>query len=307
MKYVTIADLSQQILQSLDIIPHDIDLIVGIPRSGLLPANILALYLNVQLTDIDSFTEGRIYGSGYRMNSIEPHSIKKVLVVDDSVCSGRAMLEAKSKIQHIAPNYEITYFAPIVSSRGRDFVDIFCTVIDEYRVFEWNVFHHKILSNACIDIDGVLCKDPDVDDDGPIYRQFISTATPLIIPTVPVKTIVSCRLEKYRELTVNWLRMNSISYEELIMLDFPDKATRVKWGRHGEYKADFYKNSTAELFIESSASQAEIIAQLSHKPVLCIETNQLLFYESFKEQIKRRASKRAPKMYQWLKQLINNV
>ena len=44
MYYRNIADLNRVILKRLNILPRDFDLIVGIPRSGMLPANLLALY-----------------------------------------------------------------------------------------------------------------------------------------------------------------------------------------------------------------------------------------------------------------------
>ncbi len=307
MQYVTIADLSKLIMKNVYRIPHDIDLVVGVPRSGLLPANIISLYLNVRLTDIDSFVQHRVYNSGYRMKSREECPIKKVLVVDDSVQSGRAIMEAKRKLMELGNEYEILYLAPIVTSEGAALVDIYFTVIDEFRLFEWNIFHHRSLSNACLDIDGVLCKDPVTDDDGPMYREFLKTAQPLFIPTVPVKTLVSCRLEKYRELTEKWLSEHNVQYEELIMLDFPDKVARMKWGRHGEYKASCYKKSGATLFIESSAKQAEIIARISRKPVLCVQTNKLLDYGLTYDNSKRFFSTHFPKLFQLAQRLVGKV
>ena len=47
MNYRNIDDLNHCILQHLSILPRDFDLIVGIPRSGMFPANLLALYLNL--------------------------------------------------------------------------------------------------------------------------------------------------------------------------------------------------------------------------------------------------------------------
>ena len=46
MNYRNIDDLNHCILQHLSILPRDFDLIVGVPRSGMFPANLLALYLN---------------------------------------------------------------------------------------------------------------------------------------------------------------------------------------------------------------------------------------------------------------------
>ena len=66
MNYRNIKDLNNIILQKLSIIPRDFDLIVGVPRSGMLPANLLSLYLNRPYTDIDSFLNGHIYKAGAR-------------------------------------------------------------------------------------------------------------------------------------------------------------------------------------------------------------------------------------------------
>ena len=60
------------------------DLIVGVPRSGMFPANLLALYLNLPVTDIDSFRNGHIYQTGERGKTFNMNNIHNVLVVDDS-------------------------------------------------------------------------------------------------------------------------------------------------------------------------------------------------------------------------------
>lgn len=44
MQYRTLADLSNLIRKNIYKVPHDIDLVVGIPRSGMLPANIIAMF-----------------------------------------------------------------------------------------------------------------------------------------------------------------------------------------------------------------------------------------------------------------------
>ena len=301
MQYRTFTNLSNLIRDNIAIIPHDIDLILGIPRSGMIPAYMIALFLNKRVSDLDSFLKGHIVEAGERAQYIEQTPIRKILVVDDSVCSGSAMLKAKKKLKDANLKYEFLFLAPIVTTAGKDFVDIWLETIDDSRVFEWNVFHHAILGQACIDIDGVLNIDPQVDDDGPIYTNFLQTATPKFLPTVPIGTLVTCRLEKYRPQTEQWLKEHNIQYKNLIMLNFPDKATRVAWGKHGEYKAKCYiEDSSACLFIESSKEQAEIIARMSYKPVLCVETNQLLHYHpelSYFKRLKRKLKKMFRKLY----------
>ena len=291
MRYVTIKELSDLIRQNLWKIPHDVDCVVGIPRSGMLPASMIALYLNTNLSDVESFLNGRCFEIGHsRPHMMRHNTIKKVLIVDDSVGAGGSMSKTKEKLETVSGEYEYTFLAPIVTSTGKKFVNIFFEIIDEQRIFEWNLFHHGFLENSCIDIDGVLCKDPDIDDDGEQYIHFLQTAIPLFIPTAPIGTIISCRLEKYRKLTEDWLKKNNISYKELVMLNLPTKAARLKWGKHGEYKGEFYKLSKYNLFIESSLRQAEIIANISHKPVICIETNSLIMNNNI-QTLKNKISK----------------
>lgn len=91
LNFRSVGDMSKAILSNLSRFPHDIDLVVGIPRSGMLPANLIALYLNKPFTDIDSFAQGRIYASGERGAFIDKEKSQKVLVVDDSINSGGSL------------------------------------------------------------------------------------------------------------------------------------------------------------------------------------------------------------------------
>ncbi len=309
MRYVTIAELSGLIRKNLWKIPHDIDVVVGIPRSGMLAANMIALYLNTNLSDIDSFVDGRIFKNGLsRGNTVRScNVIRKVLIVDDSIGGGTSIKEAKRKLESIQnKGYEYTFCVPIATSIGAKMVDLFFEIIDEDRIFEWNLFHHGFLGNACVDIDGVLCCDPEEDDDGEKYLAFLQSAKPLFLPTVKINTLISCRLEKYREQTEKWLNDNNISYQNLVMLNFPDKASRVKWGKHGEYKGEYYKKSECDLFIESSRNQASIIATISKKPVICVETNELVFPSvTTAKKIKRRIRHYIPNTYNLAQHIIH--
>lgn len=279
MRYVTISELSNIIRRNLWKIPHDIDLVVGVPRSGMLPASMIALYLNKQLSDIDSFIEGRIYSVGLsRGESVSPCAVRKVLIVDDSIHSGKAILNAKKKIENSNEKLcKYYYCTPIATSHGSKMVDFFFTIIDEERIFEWNIYHHPMLSHACVDIDGVLCADPIVDDDGAIYKEFLGSASPLFIPTYKINTIISCRLEKYRYDTEKWLKANGVLYDNLVMLNLPDKTSRLLWNKHGEYKGEYYRQKQdCSIFIESSLAQAKKIAEISKKQVYCVQTNEMI-------------------------------
>lgn len=279
ISYRSFEDLNKAILQSLHKFSHDVDLIVGVPRSGMLPANLLALYLNKPYTDIDSFIDGRTYGCGDRGNFINNSNEKKIIVIDDSVCTGKALTKVKSKITkaNLGSKYNFTYSAVFATKESKDKVDIFCEIVELPRFFQWNLFHHpSFLPSSFCDIDGVLCPNPPIDDDGDLYIKYIKNAPKLYTPTVEIDTLISCRLEKYRTITEEWLKQNGIKYKHLILLNLPSKKDRQKWNKHGVYKGQLYKNSNAILFIESSLWEAQKIQQISRKPVFCIETFDIL-------------------------------
>lgn len=279
MYYRNIADLNKIILQRLSIIPRDFDLIVGIPRSGMLPANLLALYLNRPYTDIHSFLNGHIYKAGARSQFFDLKEFKKILVVDDSIASGAAMEECKESLKHLENQFSISYCAIYVIPGKEKMVDYFFEVVPLPRYFQWNIFNHTTLEKACFDIDGVLCVDPvaEQNDDGEKYLDFVLNALPLFIPGSKIGTIVTSRLEKYRKETETWLARHNVKYNQLVMLDLPDMAARQKANSHAEHKAKTYMSKPYVLFIESSMEQALEINRITKKPVLCTENFEMVF------------------------------
>lgn len=285
MNFRSIANLNQVVVAALPRVPRDFDLVVGIPRSGLLAANMLALHLNLPLTDMRGLIQQRLLQSGRRMGDARADffdRIRKVLVVDDSVNSGTAMRRARAELDAAGLPYELVYAACYVTHESQDLVDLWLEIVPTPRVFEWNVMHQDLLGESCVDIDGVLCRDPSVEenDDGPRYREFLSKVEPLFLPTVKVGALVSARLEKYRPETEAWLARHGVEYDELILLDLPDARARRERACHGSHKADAYRTRDALLFVESDARQAAEIARLASRPVLCIGTRRMYYPDS---------------------------
>lgn len=279
MHYRNVTDLNNIILRKLSILPRDFDLIIGIPRSGMLPANLLALYLNLPYTDIHSFVNGHIYQAGERSRFFHLKDMKKILVVDDSVASGTAMDRSRQTLRDAEKKFEVKYCAVYMVPGKEKTVDYYFEMVPLPRFFQWNILNHSALEKACFDIDGVLSVDPDeVDnDDGERYVRFLLNAAPLFIPGSRIGTIVTSRLEKYRKETEEWLRNNNIKYNELVMLDMPDMKARQKAGNHAEHKAKTYMSKPYVLFIESDVRQAAEINRISGKPVLCTANFQMIF------------------------------
>jgi uncharacterized HAD superfamily protein/hypoxanthine phosphoribosyltransferase len=279
MNYRNITDLNNVILKRLHIIPRDFDLIVGVPRSGMLPANLLSLYLNRPYTDIHSFLNGHIYKAGARSQFFDISEFKKILVVDDSIASGSAMVEVKESLKHLESKFDLKYCAVYIIPGKEKMVDYFFEIVPLPRYFQWNILNHTTLEKACFDIDGVLCADPlpEQNDDGPKYIDFILNAPPLFIPGSKIGTVVTSRLEKHRKETETWLKANNIKYNDLVMLDLPDMAARQRANNHGDHKAKAYMAKPYVLFVESEYHQAVEINRISKKPVLCTANFEMIF------------------------------
>ncbi|WP_372744822.1 phosphoribosyltransferase family protein [Lutibacter sp.] len=289
MNYRNIRELNNIILNKLSIIPRDIDLIVGVPRSGMLPANLLSLYLNRPYTDIHSFLNGHIYKAGARSQFFDISEFKKILVVDDSIASGSAMIEVKESLKHLESKFDIKYCAVYIIPGKEKMVDYFFEIVPLPRYFQWNILNHTTLEKACFDIDGVLCPDPlpEQNDDGEKYIDFILNAPPLFVPGSKIGTVVTSRLEKYRNETETWLKANNIKYNDLIMLDLPDMKARQKANNHGDHKAKAYMSKPYVLFVESEIAQAIEINRISKKPVLCTANFEMIYNsESFMYNLK---------------------
>lgn len=282
MNYRSLSHLSQLSNACASRIPEDVDLVVGIPRSGMLVASIISLKQNLPLTDLHSFLRNDELKRGstrtYKHADLtRPWDAKKVLLVDDSISTARSMQEAMRQVRTVYPG-EVVTLAAFAERNNRHLVDMYMELVEQPRVFEWNIMHHPFMAQACLDIDGVLCVDPtsEQNDDGPIYRDFLNETRPLFIPSLKVAHLVTSRLEKYRPETEAWLQRNGVQYGTLHMLDLPSAEERRRLNIHHKFKAEVYaRYPQARLFVESEARQAVEIMKLSGKPVYCIETNEM--------------------------------
>ena len=318
MEFITIKDLNNDIISNINKVPVDVDLIVGIPRSGLLAAELIALYVNKPLTDIDSFIEGKVFSSGKTKNTSNFTSnfteMKKVLIVEDSVDSGNSIRLAKEKLQDISNKKELIYLTIYTRTDTKDLTDIYFKIIDDRRVFEWNYLHNNQLNDMCFDIDGVLCCDPSKNqtENEKEYEKFLLNAVPKLITTKEIGYLVTSRLEKYRSQTEQWLKNNNISYNKLLM--YPDSVEKRNIpGEHSRFKAEIYKKmSKSTLFIESEPDQAAEINRITKKPVFCVSNqvyyNSTKFAPNLKLQnriLKRKAKNIAKKIVG--EELYNNI
>lgn len=282
-------DLFKIVSKNTSILPSNIDLIVGIPRSGMIPAYMLGLLLNKTVCTFNEYMEDLDAGHGVRkINQRNDIQKRHILFVDDSIHSGVQLNIIKSQIKERAEK-EIHYFLAVYAREtSKDLVDFYFEIVNVPRVFQWNYLNHNIVEKSCFDIDGVLCEDPlpEQNDDGEKYIDFILNAKPLYIPNDEIYMLVTSRLEKYRKETEQWLEQNNVRYKKLVMLDLPSKADRIKQNAHASFKAQIYqKEENAKFFYESERKQAIYIAAVTKKAVFCVRTGEL--FDEFHPEVMR--------------------
>ncbi|WP_404422118.1 phosphoribosyltransferase [Nibricoccus sp. IMCC34717] len=276
MNYRNVEDLANTIRNNVGYF-RTFDLIVGIPRSGIPAASLAALMANTAFQSLPEFLAGGVPMNGFRLKA--KRKISKVLVLDDSCNQGNEMNRVRAMCTRIEGDYKLEFAAVYCTETGKSSVDRYFEIVEYPRMFEWNILSHPLLAHALLDFDGVLCEDPsaNLNDDGPLYREFVLTAKPLHIPASAIGGIVSARLNKYRDDCETWLKTHHIKYSKLHLLEgYTAEERRIKQP-HAKFKAEIYAGDASKiLFIESSAEQASEIFKLTQKPVFCIENNQML-------------------------------
>lgn len=287
MKYISLDDLSQTIRKNIWKIPRDIDFIIGVPRSGMIVASIISSYLNVPLIDVNSFISGLEPWGGDRLKYFNNSHQKtnKVLVIDDTVYGGTSMNKIKNQLKDFG-NVQFIYMCVYLEGHASDAIDIYLEDVRKYIssecpivLYEWNIFQHHTsqMRQMLFDIDGIFCMEPPDERNEEDYLKYIANATPMFIPRTKLGGIVTYRLSKNRDITEKWLAEQGIQYNELLMFKANSCKERNDSGVSPEmFKATVYvDHPNAKLFVESSDYQAQRIAQMSGKPVFCVEMNKL--------------------------------
>ena len=287
MKYITLSDMARSIRANLHRIPHDVDFVMGVPRSGMIPATIIAEFLNVPLTDVDSFVSGAKPTGGDRLRyHIDSGREKKIiLVVDDTIFRGSSNRRTRKKLEPLKDKYEFIYLAVYQEGPCQD-VDLFIEDVrgytDNFRnivLYEWNLLQHHgdVMSHFIFDMDGVFCLDPPDERNLAAYQEYIRNAVPLFLPKAEIGEIVTYRLSANREVTQKWLADHGVKYRTLTMFPAQTWDERYRSGiSPAQFKSDIYGQRTwAKLYIESEDTQARAIHMMTGKPVYCVSTNRM--------------------------------
>lgn len=267
LSFRTTNDLNRSIAAAAGDLARDVDAIVGIPRSGVLAASMLALHVQKPLGTVPEYADG-VGGAA---------DARRILLLDDTVCGGGTMRRAVAAIRGARPDAELVraavYRAP---GTGANAVDRYAETVATPRAFEWNLWRSVYLPRTCLDVDGVLCEDPDfLDDDGPEMERHIHEAAPRFLPRRPVAALVTWRLARWREQTEKWLARHGVRYGRLVMAQFETADARRRAGGQAQWKADAYRDAGGWMFVESNQRVAKAIAARSGRQVWCTDDRML--------------------------------
>ena len=272
LKFVSVDNAIIWTLEWVKSFPHSYDLVVGIPRSGLFIASLVAIKLGQPLTTPDLLQQGRFWHSKKIKNRPDVGNIGRLLLVDDSIDTGRTMDDAIETIRVVNPDVKISRACLIARDESRSLVDLYHEIVAPPRIFEWNLLHRKLGSHMehgrlAVDLDGVLCDDtPEVaDEDEATYLERLQSARRYLVPAFEIDCVISDRAEKYRPQTEAWLADNDVRYQELIMRD--------QLARH---KIDCLLRLKPDMVWAGNWDQAQSIWHGTRIPTLCIDRMTLL-------------------------------
>lgn len=274
--YITAAQLMDDTNELVKILPTDFDIIVGSARSGMLPATNLACRYHKPLYSSDD-SQVLYVGNGWRLSNYNIGEVKKILLIEDTVYNGNTIKRCYDTVQKKFPNAEIITAAIYCRRASTKKIDYYSVELNGNHFLEWNLFNAAIISNAAIDFDGILCEDirPQDDDDGERYLNAIQNAVPkFFVRRAQIPMIVTARMEKYRYVTLEWLKKHDMSVDKLIMGPWNNLQERTLDGVI-ELKAKSYMNSKLGMFVESCPHQAKRICEISGKHVLCPAAGQV--------------------------------
>ena len=283
-RFVTSRQLVTDTLRLVPMLP-DVSCVVGVSRSGLLPASLLAMHLHLPLYALDQSGTVQECGQGWRLGQRNYRERGPALVVDDTVGSGTSL----RKTLPIARRHfsDVVYATVYCNPASEVKPDVWAADLWLPHILEWNLWNSIVTTASAFDLDGILCPDfaCEDDDDGPRYLRAMDAARPLYFARREPITIVTARLEKYREQTMRWLERWGMRAGALWMGPWRSPAERT-FEAVAEWKAGVVKDWAATaaerkspgapMYFESEPALARAIAERSGVLTVCPATGEVL-------------------------------
>lgn len=288
-RFVRNADLTNDTMELIPLLPPEVVGVIGIPISGMMPAAILSRMLCVPLYSLDH-KEGVVsVGDGQRSRidrkAIAGRESGLYVVVDDTVYSGGQMRRARQAMSQMG----LRGIYAAVYTKDPKAVDVYSVHAPGSIILEWNVFNSghmvgkslfpELRGGVCCDFDGVICEEPPVNDARypEEFQWWLENARPQYIPRKePIPLIVSMRLEPWRAATEAWMARWGVKTRRLVL--HPAQTIRDRErdrDRVTVHKGRTFRDSPCSIMFESDPKQARVIADVSGKLVVVPTTGEV--------------------------------
>jgi len=242
-------------LRLCEMIETDFDIVVAIPRSGMVVGSIISVLFGKPLTTPDVLAEGRVWMSNKVGEVQDITSETRLLLVDDGIQYGSAFENAIFQIRRKYPCIKIKTVVLYAHNGTKNKVDVHLMEIpknhDNYC--DYSIMHCKP-KKVAFDLDGVLCRD---------YCDGYQNAQPYLIPAYEIDCIITARLECDRKVTEQWLEHYGVRYRMLCM--------RQLWENPLEFKASVLIKEKPLLYVESDRWIAKECNERTGVRCLCLQ------------------------------------
>lgn len=304
IRLITCGELANDAIFLSDFLTkNDVGGIVGIPRSGMIPASILSTTLHLPLGSYDK-ENGTVVWLSNGWRSSNPRNLtynpqKRLAIVDDTIYNGFAIENVvRSLSNKDGYNLDKLVFCSVYA-RAEGYNRLvsmgitvgYAKVLESPHILEWNLMNSAWVTGNLDMESGKYCGGGLVTDlDGVLLHDILTSGgkeeyvlSPYLVPKRMPVNIVSGRLESERKVTEEQLNRAGVLWDNLMLM--PDW-----WGSKDDYKAISAWKATCMwsafpshgLFVESDGKQARIVHNLlrekfgMQKYVLSIQDKKLI-------------------------------
>lgn len=237
--FITLAQLGKDSVTLASMLPSDVDAIVAVPRSGMIPASIVACMLHLPLLTI----VGGVLtpcGSGCRLPCKGVHP-RRLAFIDDTLAGGSAQRRLIEDGLLVGDHVHAVVYSSVEHGPH-----LYVKHLPFPHLLEWNLFNSGYITSIATDMDGILCQNPPHGD------------TLLYTPRKqPIKAIITARPTTERLATIKWLDAHGVQYNRLYM--WPHKTPATDSSALALWKSKMVRESGSEWYIESEPGLADMI------------------------------------------------